>query len=507
MENLIREKSIMRRVKVFVLVGLVALGLVSPAPAQLPPITKGDIGITLQSVATGLGAPDYVTAIPDDSARQFILDQQGLIRVVQNGSLLPTPALDVRTQVNASGFSPASGNDERGLLGLAFHPDFNRPGTPGFHKAYTYESEGLTGTLTFPVPVDPMMGGTNRYRNVIVEWTVDPATNAFSSRREVLSLGKDASNHNGGTITFGRDGYLYLGTGDGGNANDRGPGHIEATMGNAQNLTNALGKMLRIDPLNPALTDPSRGTVSANGQYRNPNDNPFTGAGELREIYAYGLRNPYRFAFDRGPSNQLIVADVGQNTIEEIDRIVRGGNYGWAIKEGDFLFNRLTGAAGPRSPGSPPGLIDPISGPRGTLEYSHVATDGTPQGISIIGGFVYRGTAIPELEGKYIFGDLAITGARLNARIFFADLDTGEMHELLLPQFPDGLPFVIHGFGEDADGELYVEVLAPGAPSNGTGGIVFRITPVPEPGSLTLLGIGVASLLGYGWRRWKRRVE
>ena len=195
-------------------------------------------------------------------------------------------------------------------------------------------------------------------------------------------------------------GFLYLGLGDGGNANDVGPSHIEPG-GNAQNLSTPLGKMLRIDPLNPTLTAGSSNSISANGQYRIPASNPFQAAGQAPEIYAYGLRNPYRFSFDR-LSGGLFLADVGQNNIEEINQIVLGGNYGWAIKEGDFLFNRGNGTIGARSPGDPAGLIDPISGMLGTLEYDH------GDGISITGGFVYRGTAIPELFGKYVFGDLAL---------------------------------------------------------------------------------------------------
>ncbi|HWH70200.1 MAG TPA: PQQ-dependent sugar dehydrogenase, partial [Candidatus Sulfotelmatobacter sp.] len=268
----------------------------------------------------------------------------------------------------------------------------------------------------------------------------------------------------------------YLGLGDGGNANDVGPSHIEPG-GNAQNLSTPLGKMLRLDPLNPVLTPASSDAMSANGQYRIPASNPFQGPGQVPEIYAYGLRNPYRFSFDR-VNGELIQADVGQNTIEEIDRIVLGGNYGWALKEGDFTFNRTTGPGGTagtvgvRSPGNPAGLIDPISGALGTLEYDH------GDGISITGGFVYRGRAIPELFGKYVFGDLALKTApvRADGRIFYADLQTGLIKAFPLPQFaseilPNGL--TVHGFGQDAEGELYA--LVTNTSANGTGGIVYKM--------------------------------
>jgi glucose/arabinose dehydrogenase len=335
--------------------------------------------------------------------------------------------------------------------------------------------------------------------NVIAEWKVsanDPNVIDPASRREIISFGKNAGNHNGGTITFGPDGYLYLGLGDGGNANDVGASHIEPG-GNAQNMTTPLGKMIRIDPLNPATTPGTPGdTTSGNGQYRIPGTNPFK-AGQVPEIFATGFRNPYRFAFDRGGNHDLIVADVGQNNVEEIDRVTIGGNYGWAVKEGDFLFDRTNGtigaAPGNRSPGVPAGLIDPISGPLGTLEYDH--TDG----ISITGGFVYRGTAIPELVGKYVFGDLALRNLppRADGRLFYADLQTGEIKEFLLPQFaagvlPNGL--TVHGFGEDGNGELYA--LVTNTPSNGTGGIVYQFTKfVPEPGSLSLVAVGALGLL------------
>ena len=240
--------------------------------------------------------------------------------------------------------------------------------------------------------------------------------------------------------------------------------------------------MLEFDPLNPALTPGSSDPVSPNGQYRIPTTNPFQGVGQVPEIFAYGLRNPYRFSFDRA-NGDLIQADVGQNNIEEIDRITIGGNYGWAIKEGDFLFNRTNGPAGNagtigdppgnRSPGSPVGLIDPISGPLGTLEYDH------NEGISITGGFVYRGSAMPELYGKYIFGDLALQASpfRANGRLFYADLATGQIKAFPLAQFggsailPNSL--TVHGFGEDADGELYA--LVTNTSANGTGGIVYKL--------------------------------
>jgi glucose/arabinose dehydrogenase len=356
------------------------------------------------------------------------------------------------------------------------------------------------------VPVEPTQGGgVNNYVNVVSEYKMTtPTSNVIdpASRRVIFTIGKDQGNHNGGTVAFGPDGYLYLATGDGGGSNDRGRAHLEP-LGNAQVITGGvvLGKMLRIDPLHPSLTPSSTDPVSANGEYRLPADNPFQGANEVKEIYAYGLRNPYRFAFDTltpDSTGDLILADVGQRNIEEIDRIVRGGNYGWAVKEGTFLFNRPDGTIGANSPGVPADMIDPISGPMGTLQYDH------GDGISITGGFVYRGSAIPELYGKYVFGDLALRSLppRVDGRLFYADLDTGEINEFLMPQFPSHqLPngLTVHGFGQDGNGELYAMVT--NTPSDGDGGIVYMFIPVPEPGSFALLGVGGAMVLLRGWRR------
>ena len=461
----------------------------SSAPVHLtvarymPEVTNVALSLFLLPIATNMSAPDYAISPPGDTHRLFVVEQNGLLRIIQDGTLLPGAALDIQSRVQPP-LNASSPNDERGFLGLAFHPGFNNPASPGYQTLYTYNSEMIpTNTLpTYPVPTT----ATNNYMNVLNEWKIS-ATNANvvdpDSRREVISFGKNAGNHNGGTCTFGPDGYLYLALGDGGNANDVGPSHI-VPGGNAQNLVTPLGKMLRFDPLNPTLNPTSPDPISTNGQYRIPTTNPFQGPGQAPEIYAYGLRNPYRFAFDP-VTGDLIEADVGQNNIEEINRIVLGGNYGWAVKEGDFLFNQTNGPAGPAgtigappgyfSPGVPAGLIDPITGPLGVLEYDH------NNGISITGGFVYRGTGMPELYGKYIFGDLALvaTPVRINGRLFYADLQLGTINVFTLPQFgSEILPndLTVHGFGQDANGELYA--LTTNTSANGTGGIVYKLLSV-----------------------------
>lgn len=475
---------------------LLAAGAVLIAPrfqAQgqdvLPDIPMGDIAINLTPLVTGLSAPDYAISAPGQSNRLYVLEQKGTVLIIENGSLLPSPALDIQSLVSPP-LNPGSANDERGLLGIAFHPGFSNPGSPGHKTLYTYNSQPLGTGATYAAP----NSAVQNFKNAVNEWkwsATDPDKIDPASRREVISFGKNANNHNGGTIAFGPDGYLYLGLGDGGNANDVGASHIEPG-GNGQNLTTPLGKMLRIDPLDPALTTSSSDPVSNNGQYRIPATNPFQGAGQVREIYAYGFRNPYRFAFDR-LNGELIVADVGQNTVEEIDRVTLGGNFGWALKEGDFLFNRSTGSVGVRSPGSPAGLIDPITGSSGTLEYDH------GDGISITGGFVYRGSLIPALYGKYVFGDLALHNLppRADGRLFYADLATGRIFEFRLPQFsttylPNGL--TVHGFGEDANGELYA--LATKTASSGSGGIIYAITPLSDLESWRLLHFNTTANTG-----------
>ena len=463
----------------------------------LSPIPKGTIAIGLNPVATGMGAPDYGISPPGDTSRLFVVEQKGTLRILQNGSLLPGVALDIQALVSSppngppggtGPLNPASFTDERGFLGLAFHPGFNNAASPGFRTLYTYTSEALGAGATFAAP----LGATQNYKNLISEWKMsaaDPNVVDPSTRREIISFGKNAGNHNGGTVAFGPDGYLYLALGDGGNANDNGASHHPD--GNGQNMTTPLGKMIRIDPLNPSLTGSSSDPISPNGQYRIPATNPFQGAGQVKEIFASGLRNPYRFAFDT-LNGDLIVADVGQLTIEEINRVTIGNNYGWPIKEGTFTFNRTTGAVIANSPGNPPNLTDPIVGTQGTLQYDH------GDGISITGGFVYRGAGIPELYGKYVFGDLAVTGqpSRIDGRLFYADLQTGLIKEFLIPQFvndklPNGL--TVHGFGEDGAGELYAMVT--NSPPNGAGGIIYKFVAIPEPASIVLLVAAIGGSL------------
>ncbi len=524
--------------RILLIASAFSLAMYTGALAQLdllPSIQRGTIGVNLNPVATGLGGPAYAINAPGDPNRLFVVEQLGRVRVVQNGSLVSTPALDIQSRV-APPLVTTSVNDERGLLGLAFHPGYNTPSSVGYRTLYTFGSEPVGTGVTYRAPNttgNTLFPGTQTqtYKMVINEWKQDASNPNIidpSSRREVFSYGKVETNHNGGTIAFGPDGYMYLGTGDGGASYDTNRftsgsvvgSHIEPG-GNALNLSTPLGKMLRIDPVAPALTSTSLDSVSSNGQYRIPVTNPFQGLNQVPETYAYGLRNPYRFAFDDRPggSGQLIAADVGQGNIEEINSIVNGGNYGWRNKEGTFSVNftspdplrgnTILGSIGVNSPEAPGSLIkDPIRGTLGYLQYDH------EDGISITGGFVYRGSEIPELVGKYVFGDLALrTGPRADGRLFYANLETGIINEFLLPQFSSGiLPGgeILYGFGQDFNGELYALTQASGVasgairPSTGTlGGTMYRISAVPEPTSIVLL-LGAAGGFFFARRRWRQ---
>ena len=266
------------------------------ATPLLPHIGKGPIRIELQPVATGLGSPVDLATANDGTGRLFIVDQNGKILILKNGQVSATPFLDVSSRLVAI----MPDYDERGLLGLAFHPGFNDSNSPGFHKLYTYTSEPVAGTADFTVPNASPFDN----QSVLAEWKVsdanpdlvDPAT-----RREIIRIDHPEFNHNGGQLAFRpSDHYLYISLGDGGAANDVGPGHNPAT-GNGQDLTTVLGKILRIDPVDPALKPTSSDPVSANGKYRVPISNPFVmtlqPANRVAEIYAYGFRNPFRFWF------------------------------------------------------------------------------------------------------------------------------------------------------------------------------------------------------------------
>jgi glucose/arabinose dehydrogenase len=349
----------------------------APNPSPGPPPT-----LTLSTVASGLSSPLDLEQPNDGTGRFFVVEQGGRIRILQNGSVLATPFLDISSKVVV--------DTEEGLLGVAFHPQFAQNGR--YYVNYDRS------------------GGPLGQQTVIAEYTVPAGTNVTSATTERILLVVDQpfTNHKAGQLAFGSDGFLYFGLGDGGSGND--------PLGNGQNTQTLLGKMLRIDV----------NTTSAGKAYGVPADNPFVGGGGLPEIYAYGFRNPWRFSFDR-MTGRLFCADVGQGRFEEVDLVTKGGNFGWSIMEGAHCLNGTTC--------NMTGLTLPI------VEYDH------SEGIAVIGGFVYRGSAIPSLAGTYVMGDFGsgtIWGVTENPPGTFTRttlLSTGRS---------------ISSFGQDTSGELYV---------------------------------------------------
>lgn len=416
-------------------------------------IAKGDVTIELETVMDGLTAPLGLVTPDDGTSRMFVYDQAGQVRLILDGVPQPTPFLDASDRLTTLGVAGPGSFDERGFIGFALHPDFaSNP------RVYTYTSEPPAGLADFTT--SPPLPGDPNHQAVFAEWTVDagnPNAVDTSTRRELLRIDEPQFNHDGGTMRFGPDGYLYIALGDGGAGDDQGDGH--GPNGNGQRKNTIYGSLLRIDV---------DGNNAANGQYGIPADNPFVGTDGIDEIYAYGLRNPFMFSFD-SVTGDLYVADVGQNDIEELNVVTKGGNYGWRLKEGSFFFDPNGTEDGfvttiPVAP-IPPGLLDPIA------EYDH------DEGRSIIGGFVYHGAAIPALQGRYVTGDFGTDFGAPSGRLFFLD-DANQFVEFRIgnPDRPLGL--WLKGFGEDRDGEIYVlgsEELGP----FGATGKVLKIVPPP----------------------------
>jgi glucose/arabinose dehydrogenase len=411
-----------------------------PTPAALPTVSRLPTTVHLQQIAGGLTAPVLLLGAPDHSGRLFVVDQVGVIWLITaSGQLAQQPFLDLRSEL----VSLNPGYDERGLLGLAFHPAYASNG-----RFFVYYSAPLRQGA--PAGFD----NTVRISEFQVSKT-DPDRADPASEHILLQIDEPESNHEGGALTFGPDGYLYIGVGDGGNANDVGLGH--APQGNGQDTGVLLGKVLRLD-VNHA---------GANGApYAIPPDNPFANGGGAPEIYAYGFRNPYRMAFDRGGNHRLIVADVGQNLFEEVDVVSAGGNYGWNIREGRHCFS-------PDSPSNPPATC-PTTGANGKPLVGPVLEQSHNYGIAIVGGYVYRGAAVPALAGVYVFGEWGM-GYTPSGRLYAAlpagsDWQWGELQVA----GQGALGHFVLGFGQDEAGELYVLTSDASGPRGNTG-LVWKI--------------------------------
>ncbi len=374
--------------------GVVLLALAGPARAQT--------AVTFTTVASGLSSPVGLEPVPGDPTRLVVVQQGGALRVIENGALLTTPALNISSSILSGG--------ERGLLGLAFHPAW--PDSAYIYVNYTRSGDGY---------------------NVVTRYTrsqASPLTFNPASARVMVVVQDPFSNHNGGQTTFGPDGYLYVSFGDGGSGGD--------PNGSGQNLADILGSIIRIDVDGGGVAPNCGNLVGGPANYTVPADNPFVGSttGACNEIYTYGMRNTWRFSFDR-LNGQLWAADVGQGQYEEIDTLQAGGNYGWNVMEGNHCYSASTC--------NQTGLKLPV------FEYTHGGGR-----CSITGGYVYRGTRIPGLVGKYVYADycsgqvwsLDVSGATdVNTQLGTRSLPTS--------------------FGQDLAGELYVMA----------GSVLYRIDP------------------------------
>ena len=396
-------KQIQSRSSRWVSLACAFLAVASVFASWLP--VRAANGLELVKVVDGLVTPVYVTDAGDGSGRLFVVEKGGTVRIVKNGQLVATPFLDIRDRVADDG--------EAGLLSIAFPPNYAAAGY--FFVYYNHKQD-----LAAPEAVD--QGHNAGHDTVVARFRVtgNPDLADVGSEERILVRNQPYVNHNGGLVQFGPDGNLYIGLGDGGDGGD--------PQNQAQNKGTILGKILRV-------------SVGATGTYTVPNDNPFRNtAGAKPEIWQYGLRNPWRYSFDRA-NGDLLIGDVGQNKFEEIDYAAAGQgglNFGWRCREANSVYNESPPCTGT--------LTDPV------------AAYGRGVGQSVTGGYVYRGQDYPTLRGLYFYADfvsgriwsLSPNGVRWNAPV--EELDTG---------------YNIASFGEDAAGELYVVDF---------GGAIYRLT-------------------------------
>ena len=431
-----------------------------PSAVQNPIASRINMGmnVELMEIAGGFNSPVRAVSAPGIVDKIFVVEQTGKIMCVDLGAGTKSVFYDVADRL--VDISPAY--DERGLLGLAFHPDFQNNGL-----FYTYQSEPFRAGDTSAVNFSTQASGVEpNHRSFIVEnfTASSDCSGSPQALNNVLIIDQPQSNHNGGDLLFDDNGNLYISLGDGGAANDRGPGH--GFDGNGRNKNTVLGTILRINPLG-----------TSRGNYSVPSNNPFVSDTEaVDEIYAYGFRNPYRMSFD-AENGDLLTGDVGQNKVEEIDKVVIGGNYGWNWKEGSFFFyNPLGGSyvSDIAPPNLPNDLIEPVG------EYDH------DEGISVTGGYVYRGSEIPALVGKYVFGDFSGPDfSSASGRMLYLDLLTKQIKEFSICP---SVPGYITGFGQDANNELYVLTNNKFNPSGVEGKLLKLVNSTVEDGQPSQCG-------------------
>jgi glucose/arabinose dehydrogenase len=399
--------------------------------------------IAVETVARDLTAPVGLVPVPGVIGKALVLDQTGLITLMDLDDGTSTPFLDLRDRV----VPLRPDYDERGLLGLAFHPRFAENG-----RLFVY----------YGAPVKSAGAVLADHTNILSEFAVVPPTPDHAdpaSERVILQFDQPQFNHSGGGLGFGPDGMLYLGTGDGGGQGDASEGH--SAQGNAQDLTKLNGKILRID-------------VDGKEPYAIPADNPSLGGKARPEIFAYGFRNPWRLTWEPAGDQRLLASDVGYGRFEEIDVVQAGGNYGWRIREGAHCLDVKAPLTEPATcdttgaDGKP--LIDPV------VEYTHRAV-----GVAVVGGYVYQGAAVPNLRDRYVFADFSADPTN--------DLSRPLGSLLVADPAADGpwtwgrlklgggpLNRFVTGLGQDASGELYVLTRTNLGPVGRTGE-VLRIVP------------------------------
>ncbi|MFL5437773.1 MAG: PQQ-dependent sugar dehydrogenase [Myxococcales bacterium] len=521
-----RSRTVLAALSLLAAVGFLAVSRArADAPWTTPPyddtrfapITRTGPSIGLVTVATGLVAPNKGVVAPGLDRFLFVVDQPGQVWAIDLSAPQPvtcpgngcTLFLDVTPRLVKLGCAPfftrtfGGSFDERGLLGLAFHQNFATNG-----KFYTYTSEPNAGAPTFPTTL-PAGPATGDHQNVVAEWKArDPHNPAAgvnaATRRELMRVDWPQFNHDAGDLAIrASDGTLFISMGDGGGADDgngdpfvvcgsdplrNAPMVGHGTKGNGQKVSTPLGKVLRIDV---------DGRNSANGQYGIPADNPFVGAtvdrlfggAVVKEIFALGFRNPFRMSFEKGDPDHLYVGNVGQNDLEEVDLVSSGDNQGWPIKEGTMFFHANgpdVGFASPRPDPTAtapqplaPNLVDPVS------QY-----DTHHEGHAVIAGFLYRGNDVPDLRGRFVYGDFTLLfrfpiGPQDHGRLFIQNRASnagGGLKEIEELRIVPGnhLTLALLGFGEDARGELYPMGNPSGLPFF-KDGVVLKIVPPPAP--------------------------
>jgi glucose/arabinose dehydrogenase len=464
--------------------------------------------VGLELAAGGLTSPLKGVVAPGEPGRLYVVDQPGRLWALNLATGNKRLFLDVRSRLVPLGVCGPGTFDERGFLGVAFHPNYRMNGL-----LYTYTSEPVAGAPTFPSTVPA--GVSPDHQNVVAEWRVpNPGSPTAvvdpGSRRELMRVDWPQFNHDGGDLAFGPDRMLYISMGDGGGADDQdrqlfttAPPHHptcgEAPQvghqgdGNAQKLNTPHGKILRIDV---------NGRNSSNLQYSIPADNPFVGrSGVVKEIFAFGFRNPFRFSFDT-KTGRLFVGDVGQNDIEEVDIVVKGRNYGWNRKEGTLFFhiNGVDEGFASREPDPTVAIPSNLNDPIAQYDTHH-------EGHSVIGGFIYHGSRFRQLRDRYVFGEYSRLfgfpeGPDDHGRLlYFKPLKRSQepklrkIHEFrgfaraiaalgltAPPHGPEEFPqtMAVLGMAQDASGEVYVTGNQTGRPV-GTSGVVLRIVPGRRP--------------------------